>query len=117
MIARSVARQKRLAQQQPGAVAKIGKAPGVLAQAAPAGAAGVGMAAPGAGGPNGADADYGQSLVELIQTTIAPETWDVNGGLGSIYYWRNQHVLVIRATDDVHGFVGELLDQMDRAGR
>jgi hypothetical protein len=116
MIAHRVARQKRLAQQQSGVVAKIGKAAGVLAQQAPAGAAGAAVAAPGPGGPNGADADYGQSLVDVIQTTIAPNTWDVNGGLGSIYYWRNQHALVIRATDEVHGFVGELLDQLDRAG-
>ena len=87
---------------------------GGVGAAAPAG--GAGMAMPGGGGPNGPDADEGQNLVDLIQTTIAPETWDVNGGQGSIYYWRNQHVLVIRATDDVHGFVGDVIDQLQRAG-
>jgi hypothetical protein len=97
-----------------GPVASVNFAPHVLAQQAPAG--GGGVAAPGGGGPNGPDADDGQQLVDVIQTTIAPETWDVNGGQGSIYYWRDRHVLVIRATDDVHGFVSELTDQLERAG-
>ena len=110
-IAAVVARQKRAAQQQPAVVATIGK-PAAVLEAAPA--AGAAPAAAGAGG--GANDDDGQNLVDLIQTTIAPETWDVNGGPGSIYYWRNQHVLVIRATDDVHGFIGELTDQLDAAG-
>ena len=114
MIARVVVRRLGLAGQQPATVATIGNPAGVLAQQAPAG--GAGMAMPGGGGPNGPDADEGQNLVDLIQTTIAPETWDVNGGPGSIYYWRNQHVLVIRATDDVHGFVGDVIDQLQRAG-
>ncbi len=97
-----------------GPVASVNFAPHVLAQQAAAG--GGGVAAPGGGGPNGPDADDGQQLVDVIQTTIAPETWDVNGGQGSIYYWRDRHVLVIRATDDVHGFVSELTDQLERAG-
>jgi hypothetical protein len=114
MIA-AAARHAPSAQQQPGAVAKVGQPAAVLAQVAPAGGGG-GAAMPGPGGAGGPDDDYGPSLVELIQTTIAPDTWDVNGGLGSIYYWRNQHALVIRATDDVHGFIGELMEQMDAAG-
>jgi hypothetical protein len=115
MIARVAARRQGAARQQPATVATVGGPPAVLAQQAPAG--GGGAALPG-GGPNGngPDADDGWKLVDLIQTTIAPETWDVNGGLGSIYYWRNQHALVIRATDDVHGFVGEVIDQLQRAG-
>ena len=28
-----------------------------------------------------------QDLIELIQTTIAPETWEINGGKGSIFYY------------------------------
>jgi len=31
-----------------------------------------------------------QVLIDLIQTTIAPETWEINGGQGSIYYFPNR---------------------------
>jgi len=60
--------------------------------------------------------DHGQELVELIQTVIRPETWDVNGGLGSIYYWYPGRALVVRQTDEVHGEIGGVLDQLRRAG-
>ncbi|MHC4181294.1 MAG: hypothetical protein ACYSWU_27675, partial [Planctomycetota bacterium] len=73
------------------------------------------------GGPFGAAGqnsfDHGQELVDLIQQTIAPQTWDVNGGLGSIYYWRPGRALVIRQTGEVHDQVGGLLEQFGRMGR
>lgn len=50
--------------------------------------------------------DDGQALVELIQATIAPQTWDVNGGQGTIRYWPAWHVLVVRQTEDVHEQIG-----------
>jgi hypothetical protein len=31
-----------------------------------------------------------QELVDLIQTTIAPETWEINGGQGTIFYFPNR---------------------------
>lgn len=31
-----------------------------------------------------------QELINLIQTTIAPDTWEINGGKGSIYYFPNK---------------------------
>lgn len=62
-------------------------------------------------------ADNGQQLVDLIQTVIRPETWDVNGGPGSIYYWRPGRALVIRQTGDVHEQVGGVLGQLRRAGQ
>jgi len=31
-----------------------------------------------------------QELIDLIQTTIAPETWEINGGQGSIFYFPNR---------------------------
>lgn len=64
----------------------------------------------------GAVRDYGETLVELIQHTIAPEHWDVNGGPGSIVYWPNLQVLVVRASGDAHGRVGGLFDGL-RAAR
>ena len=58
----------------------------------------------------GAVRDYGETLVELIQNVISPEQWDVNGGPGSIVYYPNLKVLVVRASGDAHGHVGGLFD-------
>lgn len=63
--------------------------------------------------PPGAPADdYGPELVELIQTTIAPSSWDVNGGLGTIRYFRNLRVLVVRQTGEVHDALGGLIGDL-----
>jgi hypothetical protein len=72
-------------------------------------------------GPQGspsayATADNGQALVDLIQKTIAPDSWDVNGGAGSIYYWCPGRAMVISQTDDVHGTIGGVLGQMQKLG-
>lgn len=58
-----------------------------------------------AGGAGRAD---GQSLIDLIQRTIRPEFWDVNGGPGSMVYWDAWHCLVVRATAEVHHQIGGL---------
>jgi hypothetical protein len=63
----------------------------------------------------GAVRDYGETLVELIQATISPAHWDVNGGPGSIVYWPNLQVLVVRASGDAHGRVGGLFDGLRAA--
>ncbi|HEY2253202.1 MAG TPA: hypothetical protein VGH74_19145 [Planctomycetaceae bacterium] len=39
---------------------------------------------------SGGVANDADMLLELIQSTIAPETWEINGGLGSIYYFPNR---------------------------
>ena len=62
-----------------------------------------------------ANADDGQQLVNLIQTVISPKSWDVNGGNASIYYWQQQHAIVVRATGDVHGQISDALEQLNRA--
>jgi Na+-transporting methylmalonyl-CoA/oxaloacetate decarboxylase gamma subunit len=61
---------------------------------------------PGAGGGQQV-VDHGLELVELIQHTIAPSTWDVNGGNGTIVYFAPRQALVVRQTAEVHG---DLLD-------
>jgi len=61
--------------------------------------------------------DYGEDLVELIQATIAPQTWDVNGGPGTIYYWRPGRSIVVRQMGEVHDNIGGLLEQLHRAGQ
>jgi hypothetical protein len=81
------------------------------------GRAGVGWGARGAMSRNFGPPDAGQQLVELIQRTIAPSTWDVNGGPGAIYYWSPGRALVVRQTSDVHGDVADFMDQLHRMGR
>src|SRR5271157_1234288 len=75
-----------------------------------AGGAGTGAAA----GQN-VSADNGQQLVDLIQNTISPKSWDVNGGACTIYYWQPQHAIVVRATGDIHEEISDTLEQLNRA--
>jgi len=60
--------------------------------------------------------DHGEALVELITKTIAPDTWDVNGGHGSIMYFPPLKVLVVRQTRDVHELIGGMGAALRRAG-
>ena len=76
--------------------ATLGGPAGVFSQA---GAAGGGVGPP----------DFGLDLVDLIQRTIQPDFWNVNGGPGAIFYYRPLHCLVIRATSEVHHQVGGVL--------
>jgi hypothetical protein len=64
-----------------------------------------------AGGPELANAN---ELIELIQITIEPEHWDINGGPGSIYYFPMVHALVVRARSDIHEDIGGVLGQVRR---
>jgi len=58
----------------------------------------------GANGPIAAaqPPDNGQALVDLIQRTIEPPSWDVNGGPGSIVYFAPSRVLVVRQRSEIH---------------
>ena len=60
----------------------------------------------------GAAADDGQELVELIESVIAPDFWDTNGGPGSIRYYQPLHALVVRATSEMHHSIGTTLKQL-----
>ncbi len=68
--------------------------------------------ATGAGG--GLTAARAQELIDLITNTVAPESWDVNGGNGRIMFYSPLNVLVIRATGEVHEQVGGTLGQLKR---
>jgi len=86
------------------------------------GGMGMGMGGPGMGmgmgmGGNALVGDASQELIDLIQKTIAPASWDVNGGPGSIYYFRPGHAMVISNTEEVHGQVNDVLDQLRRMNR
>ena len=111
-----VAVAKRLAKQRsrPQSVQPAAEQHAPLAQQ---GGFGQGFGGQGRGWQGFGGQDNGEQLIELIQQTIAPATWDINGGAGAIYYWRPGHALVIRNRAEVHERVGGLLEQMNRLGR
>ena len=125
-IEKVAAVQRRLARENAKKEAKNGELPksveaapgeGVLGQFGVPGGFGGGIGNGGAfGGAQGTD-DYGEDLVELIQQTIVPSSWDVNGGPGSIYYWRPGRALVISASGEVHDQIADVLGQLEKAGR
>jgi hypothetical protein len=57
---------------------------------------------PNAAAAAGQPPDNGPALVDLIQRTISPASWDVNGGPGSIVYFRPSRALVVRQRSEVH---------------
>ena len=61
----------------------------------------------------GAQADF-DTLIELITTTVKPQTWDEVGGPGSISEFPNNLSLVISQTQDVHEDIVDLLEQLRR---
>jgi hypothetical protein len=97
----------------PGAPPSIrlpGRGAQAMAQRVPAGGAQ-------AGAFHSAADDAGDDLVELIQRTIAPGSWDVNGGPGAIRLWRPGRALVVYGNGDAHERLGGLFGQMRKAGR
>jgi hypothetical protein len=62
-----------------------------------------------------ATVDYGPDLVELIQQTISPATWDINGGNGSIVYFAPLQVIVVSAPATTHDQIGDVLGQLRAA--
>jgi general secretion pathway protein D len=65
----------------------------------------------GLGGGSGADFD---SLIELIEQTIAPQSWDTVGGVGSVSGFETNLSLVVSQTQEVHEQIADLLDQLRR---
>jgi hypothetical protein len=68
----------------------------------------------GGAAPPAQPADYGPLLVTLIQETISPSSWDVNGGKSTIVYYRPAMALVVRAPQSLHGRLGPLLGGLRR---
>jgi hypothetical protein len=92
----------------------------VLAQQLPGpGAAAAGQAAIVTGIPRASTGqiDFGPELVELIEATISPGIWRVNGGPAAVVYYAPRQVLVVSAPADIHAQVGGLLQQLDAAQR
>jgi general secretion pathway protein D len=63
---------------------------------------------------SGGIATDAQQLIDLIQTTIAPETWAVNGGEGTLFFYAPLNVLVVRQTAEVHEQIGGTVGQLRR---
>lgn len=70
--------------------------------------------APKPGAPGGGAEEEGEALVELIRRTIAPDSWDVNGGPGSITYFRPLKVLVVRQTGEIHWLLGGFRQALEK---
>lgn len=72
---------------------------------------------PSGGGPGGLGggviADF-DSLIDLITTTVAPQSWDTVGGPGAISEFATNLSLVISQTQDVHEQIADLLEQLRR---
>jgi hypothetical protein len=61
------------------------------------------------GASGGAPVDFADDLIDLITETISPTQWNVNGGEGSIMFYRPALALVVRASSEVQSGVGGLL--------
>lgn len=56
-------------------------------------------------------ADF-NTLIELITSTVAPDTWSEAGGSGAIEDFPTNLSIVVSQTNDVHEQIGELLGQL-----
>ena len=65
---------------------------------------------------SGGGANQALALVDIIQQTIHPDFWDVHGGPGKVAYFAQGRSLVVLGSEQVHDDVGNLLDQLRRAG-
>ncbi|MCM2369341.1 type II secretion system protein GspD [Aporhodopirellula aestuarii] len=70
-----------------------------------------GMAQSGRGGGSMADFD---SLMQLIQQTIEPDSWEALGGVGTMAPYPQNLSLVISTTSDVHDQIVDLLESLRR---
>ena len=67
----------------------------------------------GGGSGGGTQADF-DTLIELITTTIEPDTWEEVGGPGAIDGFPGNLSLVVSQTQDVHEKIIDLLEQLRR---
>lgn len=68
---------------------------------------------PNSAGGGGSFADF-QSLIDLIQTTVVPDTWEALGGPSTMAPYAQNLSLVISTTSDVHDQITDLLESLRR---
>ncbi|MFV2068357.1 MAG: hypothetical protein ACC645_15415, partial [Pirellulales bacterium] len=98
-------------------LAQVPGMPGIIAGGGgggPVSGSGVPFASGGPGGLGGGVLADFDSLIELITTTIEPDTWDEVGGAGSIAPFETNLSLVVSQTQDVHEQIVDLLEQLRR---
>jgi general secretion pathway protein D len=61
----------------------------------------------------GSQADF-QSLIDLIQNTVSPTTWNTVGGQGAIQPFATNLSIVVSQTQEVHEEIADLLEQLRR---
>jgi len=74
---------------------------------------GMGNSPIGGTGSSGSFADF-DALMELIETTVAPETWESLGGPSNMQPYAQNLSLVISTTSEVHDQIVELLESLRR---
>ena len=121
-VERRIADSKRSGHTDKAAGVAAARGSRVLAQQLPqagAAAAGAGQAltVTGTQAVSAGMTDFGPELVDLIQATISPATWRINGGNSSIVYFAPRNVLVVSAPDEIHSRVGGVLQQLQGAQR
>ena len=55
------------------------------------------------------------TLIDLVTSTIQPDTWTDNGGQGSISGFPRGSLLVVSQTDDIHEDLQQLLNMLRAA--
>ncbi|MCS7238323.1 MAG: general secretion pathway protein GspD [Thermoguttaceae bacterium] len=68
----------------------------------------------GPGGMGGAGMADFDTLIDLITTVVAPQTWEELGGPGSIAPFEPNLSLVVSQTQEVHEQIADLLEQLRR---
>jgi general secretion pathway protein D len=68
----------------------------------------------GPGGVGGASRPDFDAIIDLIQTTISPTSWDEVGGPGAVQGFDTNLSLVISQTQEVHEQIVDLLEQLRR---
>jgi general secretion pathway protein D len=75
---------------------------------------GFGLNTPPGGGRGGASLADFTSLIDLIQTTVVPDTWEALGGPSTMREYPQNLSLVISTTSEVHDQITELLESLRR---
>ncbi|MCH7990261.1 MAG: hypothetical protein IID46_14060, partial [Planctomycetes bacterium] len=57
----------------------------------------------------------GEALIEVMTSTVLPDSWELNGGYGTIEEFNG--LLVVRASQEVHREIKNLLEMMREAAQ